>query len=96
MPTAIIPALLRPLCAGANRMEVDGETLGAVLRAIELRCPGFYERVVENGHLRPELAVAIDGEAGSFPLHEPIGPTSELAILPALSGGSASCPYARP
>lgn len=87
MPTAIIPALLRPFCAGASRLEVDGETLGAVLRALDVRCPGFYERVVENGYLRPELAVAIDGEAGSFPLHEPIGPTSELTILPALSGG---------
>jgi|SRR5688500_16256482 molybdopterin synthase sulfur carrier subunit len=90
MPTAIIPALLRPLCAGATRLEVDGATLGDVLRALELRCPGLYDRVVENGHLRPELAVAIDGEAGSFPLHEPLPPTAELTILPAISGGSQS------
>jgi molybdopterin converting factor small subunit len=88
MPTAIIPALLRPLCAGAPRLEVDGATLGDVLRALDLRCPGLYDRVVENGHLRPELAVAIDGEAGSFPLHEPLASTAELTILPAISGGS--------
>ncbi|MEX0782826.1 MAG: Uma2 family endonuclease [Dehalococcoidia bacterium] len=88
MPTAIIPALLRPLCAGASRLEVEGATLGDVLRALDLRCPGLYDRVVENGHLRPELAVAIDGEAGSFPLHEPLSATSELTILPAISGGA--------
>ena len=89
MPTAIIPALLRPLCAGVARLEVDGATLGEVLRALDARCPGFYDRVVEGGHLRPELAVAIDGEAGSFPLHEPLSPGSELTILPAISGGGA-------
>lgn len=87
MPLAFIPALLRPLCAGVDRLEVDGKTLDAVLRGLDQRCPGFYDRVVENGHLRPELAVAIDGEAGSFPLHEPISPTAELTILPAISGG---------
>ena len=89
MPTAIIPALLRPLCAGAARLEVDGATLDAVLRALDARCPGFYDRVVEDRRLRPELMVAIDGEAGSFPLHEPLPPTSELAILPAISGGAS-------
>ena len=87
MVAVIIPALLRPLCAGANRLDVEADTLGAALRGLDLRCPGFYDRVVENGNLRPELAVAIDGEAGSFPLHEPLGPSSELTILPALSGG---------
>lgn len=88
MPTAIIPALLRPLCAGSPRLEVEGDSLGAVLRALDERCPGFYDRVVENGVLRPELAVAIDGEAGSFPLHEPLRPNAELTILPAISGGA--------
>jgi molybdopterin converting factor small subunit len=87
MPTAIIPALLRPLCAGVSQLEVQGATLGEVLRALDVRCPGFYDRVVEGGQLRPELAVAIDGEAGSFPLHEPLPAGAELTILPAISGG---------
>jgi molybdopterin converting factor small subunit len=94
MPTAIIPALLRPLCAGVPSLEVEGATLGEVLRALDLRCPGFYERVVESGHLRPELAVAIDGEAGFFPLHEPLPPNAELTILPAISGGSVNSSHA--
>jgi molybdopterin converting factor small subunit len=87
MPIAYIPALLRPLCAGLDRLEVDADTLDAALRALDARCPGFYDRVVENGRLRPELAVAIDGEAASFPLHESLSPTAQLTILPAISGG---------
>jgi molybdopterin converting factor small subunit len=68
-------------------LEVEGATLDDVLRALDLRCPGLYDRVVEGGRLRPELMVAIDGDAASFPLHEPLSPASELAILPAISGG---------
>ncbi|KAA0236896.1 molybdopterin synthase sulfur carrier subunit [bacterium] len=82
-----VPALLRPLCGGAQRLHVDGATLGEVLLAVDLRCPGFLDRIVAEGVLRPEIAVAIDGEAGSFALHEPIGPDSHVSILPAIGGG---------
>ncbi len=82
-----VPALLRPLCGGTARLQVEGATLGDVLRAVEARCPGFMERVVSEGALRPEIAIAIDGEAGSFPLFEPVGPASHVSILPAIGGG---------
>ncbi len=82
-----VPALLRPLCGGTERLQVEGGTLGEVLRAVDARCPGFLARVTAEGALRPEIAVAIDGEAGSFPLHEPVGPQSQVSILPAIGGG---------
>jgi molybdopterin converting factor small subunit len=88
MPTLVVPSLLRPLCGGAGRLELNGSTLGDVLRAADARCPGFFWRVVEDGRVRPELAVAIDGEAGSFALHEPLPPGAEIAIVPAIGGGS--------
>jgi len=87
MATLVVPSLLRPLCGGAPRLEVEGATLGEVLRAADARCPGFFNRVVEDGRVRPELAVAIDGEAGSFALHEPLSPGAEVAIVPAIGGG---------
>jgi molybdopterin converting factor small subunit len=89
MPTLVVPSLLRPLCGGAARLEVEGATLGEVLRAADARCPGFFNRVVEDGKVRPELAVAIDGEAGSFALHQPLAPGAEVAIVPAIGGGEA-------
>ncbi len=82
-----IPALLRPLCGGAERLEVEGETLGAVLRALDLRCPGLYDRVVEDGRVRPELAIALNGEILAIALHELIAPGAELTIVPAIGGG---------
>ncbi len=82
-----VPSLLRPLCGGAARLEVDGATLGDLLRAVDEHCPGFLESVVESERLRPEIAVAINGEAGSFSLHEPLAPGVEISILPAMAGG---------
>ena len=87
MATVIIPTPLRDLCAGAANLEVPGATLGQVLRELDSRCPGFFDRVVENGRIRPELAVAIDGEMESAQLHDPIHPNAEIAIIPAIAGG---------
>jgi molybdopterin converting factor small subunit len=89
MPTLVVPSLLRPLCGGAGRLELNGSTLGDVLRAADARCPGLFARVVEDGRVRHELAVAIDGEVGSYALHEPLAPGAEVAIVPAIGGGSA-------
>lgn len=83
-----VPALLRPLCDGTAKFELEAATLGELLRALDERCPGLYDRVIEDGRLRPELAVAIDGEAESFPLFERLKPNADVTILPAIGGGS--------
>jgi len=87
MAAVLVPALLRPLCGGSARLEIQAATLEELLREIDRRCPGFYARVVEDGRVRPELAVAIDGEAASYPLYERLRPGAEVAIVPAIGGG---------
>ncbi len=87
MATVVIPATLRDFCAGAAKLEVPGATIEQVLRELDQRCPGFYDRVVERGRLRPELAFAIDGEVISLGLHHSVGPAAEIAIVPAIGGG---------
>lgn len=83
----MIPTPLRDLCAGAAHLDVPGATIGEVLREMDLRCPGFYARVVENGRIRPELAVAINGEMESAQLHDAVPSNAEIAIVPAIAGG---------
>lgn len=87
MTLVIIPATLRDFCAGASKLEVPGGTIGEVLRELDQRCPGFYNRVVEEGRLRPELAFAINGEVYPLALHDVVAPGTEIAIVPALGGG---------
>ena len=87
MPNVIIPAPLRDLSAGASSLEVPGGTLEEVLRAVDQRCPGFYARIVDSGRIRPELAVAVNGELESAHLHNPIPYNAEVVIIPAIGGG---------
>lgn len=87
MIRVVIPATLRDLCAGTSKLEVPGTTVGEMLREIDTRCPGFYDRVVEDGRLRPELAFAINGEVYPLALHNSLPPGAEVAIVPALGGG---------
>ncbi|HJP40740.1 MAG TPA: MoaD/ThiS family protein [Dehalococcoidia bacterium] len=68
-------------------IEVPAGTFDQVLRAVDDECSGFRDRLLENGELRPELAVAIDGEMVPLALHEPISDGSELAVVPAIGGG---------
>ncbi|MCZ2108296.1 MAG: MoaD/ThiS family protein [Dehalococcoidia bacterium] len=88
MAMVIIPAALREMCAGMSKVEVPGANIGEVLREINARYPGFYERVVESGRIRPELAIAMDGEILSLALHDAVGPNAEIAIVPAIGGGA--------
>ncbi len=90
-----IPAALRTLCGGTAVMELDAPTLEGLLRAVDARCPGFYERIVADGRPRPELAFAVDGEVRPLALHEPLAPGTELAIVPALGGGASTVAVTR-
>lgn len=90
MATVIIPAVLRDLCGGPSRVDVPGATVGDVLHGLDRRCPGIYQRLVEDGQLRLELAFAIDGEVVPMALHHPLAPGAEIAIVPALAGGACA------
>ena len=88
MARVVIPALLRDMCGGIAHLEVPGTTLAELFRELDMRCPGFEARVIENGRIRPELAIAIDGEMETYALHDPVPPGAEVAIIPAIGGGS--------
>lgn len=87
MAVVIIPATLRDLCAGSSKLDIPAATIETLLRGIDARCPGFYERVVEGGHVRPELMFAVDGEVVPLALHDVLSPAAEIAIVPAIAGG---------
>jgi molybdopterin converting factor small subunit len=87
MAIVFIPSLLRGLCGGSSKLEIDAGTLGDLLRELDAQCPGLYDRVVEDGRVRPELMFAIDGEVVPLALHDPLAPTAEIGIVPAIAGG---------
>jgi molybdopterin synthase sulfur carrier subunit len=77
-----IPALLRPL-TGAETVEAEGATVGEVLDALEQKHPGLRERL-----LKPNIAIAVDGEVIAGGLREPVSPGSEVHFVTAIKGGT--------
>lgn len=93
MAIVFVPAPLRRLTGGHDRLAVSGATVGALVDAIDRDHPGFRERVVVDGELHPSLALAVDGDLVVRGLDEPVGPASEVHFVPALGGGQD---HARP
>ncbi len=88
MATAIIPALLRKFTGGIERVEVRGRNVREVIADLEAKFPGLASHLLENGDLRPSIAVSIDGEIGTAGLLDAVGEQSVVHFLPALGGGA--------
>jgi molybdopterin converting factor small subunit len=88
MPTVIIPALMRPLTNGHDRVAVRGATVRAVIDDLERQFPGIKAHLIEDEDLRPGVAVSIDGEMGIGGLLDPVKENSEVYFLPAIGGGA--------
>jgi sulfur-carrier protein len=82
----LIPSPLRSY-TGAAMVEAQGATLEEVLDDLDRQFPGFRCRVVdEQGRLRRHVRFFLEGEQ-LFALGTALGPTDELVIVQALSGG---------
>lgn len=89
MPVVHIPTMLRHLTGDRASIEVDGANLRQVFAALERECPGIAERIIANGDLRADMAVAIDGsilEGGG--LVQPVRVDAEIYLVPPIGGGA--------
>ena len=82
-----IPSLLRDMCGGDHLIDVPGRSVRQVIDNLDTHCPGIRDRLIEDGDLRPDLAVSVDGETTQIGLLQPVAENSEVHILPALGGG---------
>ena len=87
MPTVWIPGLLRDLTNGQDTLTVPGETVGQVIENLDARYPGVRERLCEQGMLRRNIAVVVDGVTSRQRVRHRLTETSEVHFIPAISGG---------
>ncbi len=90
MATIFIPSMLQSLTGGAKRVDCDARSVRQVIERLEELYPGIKDRLVENGELRPNLAVAIDGDMAVMGMLEKVGENSEVHFVPAIGGGRQS------
>jgi molybdopterin synthase sulfur carrier subunit len=87
MATVVIPALLRKFTGGKDRVTASGRNIGQLIEDLERQFPGLREQLIEDGEVKPSIAVSIDGEMGTGGVLEPVRESSEVFILPAIGGG---------
>ena len=85
-----IPAPLRRVTNGADKVNVEAENLAAVIEALNDAYPGIKDRLCdESGALRNFVNVYINGEDIRFldGLDTPTKSGDEISIVPAVAGG---------
>ncbi len=90
MPIVFIPTMLLSLSGGVKQVQVDAANLRQVIDGLDLIYPGIKTRLLQDGQIRPNLAVAIDGEVARLGLLEKVGEESEVHFVPAIGGGTAA------
>lgn len=85
-----IPTPLRRVTNGADRVAVEGDTLGQLIDSLESQYPGIKGRLCdEDGDLRNFVNVYVNGEDVRF--MQGLGTATksgdEVSIVPAVAGG---------
>ncbi|MBA2316407.1 MAG: MoaD/ThiS family protein [Euzebyales bacterium] len=88
--TVRIPTPLRTATGGASTVDLDGATVGEVLRQLDAAHPGIGERLLDDsGQLRRFVNVFVDDEDVRFAdgLDTPVRDGATVSIIPAVAGG---------
>jgi sulfur-carrier protein len=90
MATVYIPEPLQSLSRGQKEVTLEATTVRQIIAQLEALYPGMEDALVEDGDLKPHVAVAVDGEVSILGVMEPVSADSEVHFIPALGGGSAA------
>ena len=87
MAKIFIPTMLQSLTAGVKQVDLDARNVRQIIERLEELYPGMKDRLVEDGELRPNLAIAIDGDVAIMGMLEKVEENSEVHFVPAIGGG---------
>ena len=87
MATIFIPTMLRKMTDGAQKVDMEVRNVRQVIERLEELYPGIKDRLLEDGDIAPNIAVAIDGDVAIMGLLQRVGENSEVHFVPAIGGG---------
>ena len=87
MAKIFIPTMLQSLTAGVKQVDLNARNVRQIIEQLEELYPGMKDRLVEDGEIRPNLAIAIDGDVAIMGMLEKVEENSEVHFVPAIGGG---------
>ncbi len=87
MAKIFIPTMLQSLTSGTKQVDLEARNIRQVIEQLDEMYPGIKDRLVEDGEIRPNLAIAIDGDVAIMGMLEKVGENSEVHFVPAIGGG---------
>ena len=87
MAMIFIPTMLQKMTDGAQKIEMEVRNVRQVIERLEELYPGIKDRLLEDGDIAPNIAVAIDGDVAIMGLLQRVGENSEVHFVPAIGGG---------
>ena len=85
-----IPTPLRRVTNGQDKVQVNGDSVGAIIGDLDSQFPGLKERLCdEQGELRNFVNIYVNGEDVRFldGINSATGEGDEISIVPAVAGG---------
>ena len=79
--------MLQKMTDGAQKGDMEVRNVRQVIERLEEIYPGIKDRLLEDGDIAPNIAVAIDGDVAIMGLLQRVGENSEVHFVPAIGGG---------
>jgi molybdopterin synthase sulfur carrier subunit len=93
MATVLVPTPLRRLTGGQGKLTVEGETISALIQALEKQYPGIAEKVLDGeGNVKRFINVFVnESEIRTLQgLATTVKANDQVSIVPAMAGGQAA------
>ncbi len=90
MSTVFIPSVLRASVGGVKQLELEGDSIRAVVDALVGQHPSLGSQLLtEDGDLNRFVNVFINGQDVRYMagLDTPVAPADQVRLLPAMAGG---------
>ena len=87
MAKVFIPTMLQSATGGVKSVDVEARNVRQVIERLDELFPGIANRLVEDGDIRSNLAVDVDGEVARMGLMQRVSETAEIHFVPAIGGG---------
>ena len=82
-----IPAPMRGYCEGKEVVEANGDNIRQLILALDCTYPGMKDALMDQDLLKPDVAIAVDGQITPLGLLQGLSEAREVSFFPAIGGG---------